>query len=66
MNTSQISINSQTQISGQCQDLHKAVILFNHTPSSDEEKPNFKEFIEKPMASVIKTVDSSWELVPVS
>ena len=66
MNTSQILLNSQTNISAQCDDLHKAVILFNHTSSGDEEKPILKAFIEKRIASVISTVDTSWELIPVS
>ena len=49
-------------MTAQCQDLHKAIILFNHISSDDKEKPVLKAFIEKHIASI----DVSWDLIPVS
>ncbi|MCU7939904.1 MAG: hypothetical protein KZQ64_08085 [gamma proteobacterium symbiont of Bathyaustriella thionipta] len=62
MNISPISLNSQTRITAQCDDLHKAIILFNHVSSDDKEKHTLKAFIEKRIASI----DVSWDLIPIS
>jgi len=62
MNISTTSLNSQTRITAQCQDLHKAIILFNHVSSDNKEKPVLKAFIEKRIASI----DVPWDLIPIS
>ena len=62
MNISPVSLNSQTRMAAQCDDLHKAIILFNHVSSDDKEKSVLKAFIEKRIASI----DVPWELIPVS
>lgn len=62
MNSSPNLLNSQTRMAAQCDDLHKAIILFNHVSSDDKEKPVLKAFIEKH----IDSIDVSWDLIPVS
>ena len=62
MNSSPNSLNSKTRMTASCQDLHKAIILFNHVSSDDKDKPVLKAFIEKRIASI----DVSWDLIPVS
>ena len=62
MNSSPNSLNSKARMTASCQDLHKAIILFNHVSSDNKEKPVLKAFIEKRIASI----DVSWDLIPVS
>ncbi len=52
---------SQTEISANCQQLHKAVILFNHS-SEQNDKDTLKKFIEKRIC----TLEVNWELIPAS
>ncbi len=53
--------DSQAEISTNCRELHKAVILFNHS-SEQNDKDTLKQFIEKRIC----TLEVNWELVPAS
>lgn len=61
MNTLQNTLNPQTEISAE--NLHKAVILYNHLSSDEKKKSALRKKIESCISSF--DCDVTWELIPV-